>query len=178
MCPHQISVLPENPEALCPRGGPWCHKYLASLTSSLPWPSSDSITEVLFCRRIGLHRIVELTRTVVIFLCLQFKMNGLSRINYGSSNCDQRVPSWIFWVLTWSLGSNITQPSHVLSRSVVSDSLWPHGLQPARSHGILLSRILEWVAMPSSRGSCRPRDQTHIFTIGGLLTNWATREAH
>ena len=29
-------------------------------------------------------------------------------------------------------------------------------------HGILQARILEWVAMPSSRGSSRPRDQTHV----------------
>ena len=28
--------------------------------------------------------------------------------------------------------------------------------------GILQARILEWVAMPSSRGSSRPRDQIHI----------------
>ena len=32
-------------------------------------------------------------------------------------------------------------------------------------HGILQARILEWVAMPSSRGSSRPRDQTHISHI-------------
>ena len=32
-------------------------------------------------------------------------------------------------------------------------------------HGILQARILEWVAMPSSRGSSRPRDQTHISYI-------------
>ena len=29
-------------------------------------------------------------------------------------------------------------------------------------HGILQTRILEWVAMPSSRGSDRPRDQTCV----------------
>ena len=29
-------------------------------------------------------------------------------------------------------------------------------------YGILQARILEWVAMPSSRGSSRPRDRTHI----------------
>ena len=29
-------------------------------------------------------------------------------------------------------------------------------------HGILQARILEWVAMPSSRGSSPPRDRTHI----------------
>ena len=28
--------------------------------------------------------------------------------------------------------------------------------------GILLARILEWVSVPSSRGSSRPRDQTHV----------------
>ena len=28
-------------------------------------------------------------------------------------------------------------------------------------HGILQARILEWVAMPSSRGSSQPRDRTH-----------------
>ena len=29
-------------------------------------------------------------------------------------------------------------------------------------HGILEARILEWVAMPSSRGSSWPRDRTHV----------------
>ena len=32
-------------------------------------------------------------------------------------------------------------------------------------HGILQARMLEWVAMPSSRGSFRPRDQTCISCI-------------
>ena len=30
-------------------------------------------------------------------------------------------------------------------------------------HGIFQARILEWVAMPSSRGSSRPRDPTRVF---------------
>ena len=29
-------------------------------------------------------------------------------------------------------------------------------------HGVLQGRILEWVVMPSSRGSSQPRDRTHI----------------
>ena len=35
--------------------------------------------------------------------------------------------------------------------------------------GILQARILDWVAMPSSRGSCPPRDRTcisHVSSIG------------
>ena len=39
-------------------------------------------------------------------------------------------------------------------------------------------RILEWVAMPSSRGSLWPRDWTCISCIGRwILYHWATREA-
>ena len=32
-------------------------------------------------------------------------------------------------------------------------------------HGILQARILEWVAMPSTMGSSRPRDRTWVFYI-------------
>ena len=44
-----------------------------------------------------------------------------------------------------------------VSHSVVSDSLQPHG--PGSSvHGILQLKIVEWVAIPFSRGSSQPRD--------------------
>ena len=39
-------------------------------------------------------------------------------------------------------------------------------------------RILEWVAMPFSRGSSQPRAQTQVSHIAGrLFTDWAPREA-
>ena len=45
-------------------------------------------------------------------------------------------------------------------------------------HGILWSRILEWVAFPFSRGSFQPRDWTQVSSIaGGFFTSWAIREA-
>ena len=45
-------------------------------------------------------------------------------------------------------------------------------------HGILQARILEWIAMPFSRGSSQPRDRTHVFCIGRwILYQRATREA-
>ena len=38
-------------------------------------------------------------------------------------------------------------------------------------HGILQARILEWVAIPSFRGSSRPRNGTHISCLtGGFFT--------
>jgi len=39
------------------------------------------------------------------------------------------------------------------------------------SMGILQARILEWVAMPSSRGSSQLRDQTQVSHMaGGFFT--------
>ena len=43
-------------------------------------------------------------------------------------------------------------------------------------HGILQARILEWVAIPFSRGSSWPRDWTRVSCIAGrFFTSWATR---
>ena len=36
-------------------------------------------------------------------------------------------------------------------------------------HGILQARILEWVAVPFSRGSSQPRDQTQVSQIAGVF---------
>ena len=55
------------------------------------------------------------------------------------------------------------------SLSVEFDSLRPMG---HTVHGILQTRILEWVAFPFSRGSSQPRDQTQVSRIaGGFITS-------
>ena len=44
-------------------------------------------------------------------------------------------------------------------------------------HGILQARILEWLAIPFSRGSSQTRDWTQVSRIAGrFYTVWATRE--
>ena len=44
-------------------------------------------------------------------------------------------------------------------------------------HGILRARILEWVAIPFSRGSSQPKGQTWVSCIAGrFFTVWATWE--
>ena len=44
-------------------------------------------------------------------------------------------------------------------------------------HGILRARILEWVAIPFSRGSFQPKGQTWVSCIAGrFFTMWATWE--
>ena len=49
-----------------------------------------------------------------------------------------------------------------VSCSVISDSLRPQGFSV---YGISKARILEWVAIPSSRGSSQPKDQTEVSSI-------------
>ena len=44
-------------------------------------------------------------------------------------------------------------------------TLWTVALQVSLSMGILQGRILEWVAMPSSRASSRPRDWTWVSFV-------------
>ena len=53
-----------------------------------------------------------------------------------------------------------------VSASVLFDSLWPRGLYPGCSvHRILQARILEWVAIPFSKGSSQSRDQTCVCYV-------------
>ena len=57
------------------------------------------------------------------------------------------------------------------------NELWheKHPMKVAQS--ILQDRILELVAVPFSRGSSQPGDQTRVSCIaGGFFTNWAARE--
>ena len=57
-----------------------------------------------------------------------------------------------------------------------------YSLPGSSVHGILQARILEWVTISFSRGSCWPRDWTHVSYISCIadrfLTFWAAREAH
>ena len=49
----------------------------------------------------------------------------------------------------------------------MSDSLWPPGLYTI--HGILQARMLEWIAIPFSRGSSQPRDGAQVSHIAGTF---------
>ena len=92
---------------------------------------------------------------------------------------DSRGPSWdkpspIFSALAplWK--------SESISRSVLSDSSWPHGRSPPGSsgNGILQARILEWGAIPFSKGYSWPRDQIQVScTAGRFFTIWTIGDA-
>ena len=59
-----------------------------------------------------------------------------------------------------------TGPAESVSCSVYPTLLDPMDCSPS-VHGILQARIPERVAMPFSRGSSQPRDQTWVFCISG-----------
>ena len=73
------------------------------------------------------------------------------------------------------------RPGIKLTASIVKTvQSWPTLCDPVdyTVHGILQSRILEWVAIPFSRGSSQPRDWVQVSCISGrFFTSWATREA-
>ena len=53
-----------------------------------------------------------------------------------------------------------------------------HSVPGSSVHGILQARILEWVIMPSCKGSFWPGDGTHVSCVAGrFFTHWATWEA-
>ena len=70
--------------------------------------------------------------------------------------------------------------SESVSCPAVSDSLRTHGLQPTGSavHGVIQARIMEWVAIPSSRETSWFRVWTQVSCDAGrFFTTWATRKA-
>ena len=120
------------------------------------------------------------------FKCKVFKrQKGDMRYNIFNEEMLRRYISWnhmLCNVLTlfppWEL-SKLYYVLCLVAQSYLT--LWdPINCGPPGSsvHGILQARILEWVAMPFSRGSSQPRDRTHFSCIaGGFFTIWATREA-
>ena len=67
--------------------------------------------------------------------------------------------------------------AHLLSHVWLFVTPWTVARQAPLSMGILQARILECVAMPSSRGSSQPRDQTQVSSIAdGFFNVWTTRE--
>ena len=110
----------------------------------------------------------------------------LSKQNYHSVSSLEK---WLMPVLRY-LMYKVSREYLVISFSKESESevaqscptlCDPMDSSPPGSslHGILQARILEWVAIPFSRGSSQPRDRTWVSHIAGRrFIIWATREAH
>ena len=77
--------------------------------------------------------------------------------------------------------SLVSSSVHFSSIPQLCPTLWDSmdcSLPGSSVHGILQARTLEWVAIPVSRGSSQPRDQTWVsYTEDRFFTVWATRRA-
>ena len=96
----------------------------------------------------------------------------------GSISVCLQIPRRIPWFLhpLGLLGESFTTSflSESESRSVVLILCDPINYTV---HGILQAKILEWVAIPFSRGSSQPRDRTQVsHIVGEFFTIWAIRE--
>ena len=81
--------------------------------------------------------------------------------------------SILTWRVPWREEPGRLQPVHMCMLSRFSHvqlfaTPWTVAGQAPLSMGILQARILEWVAMPSSRGSSQPRDQTRDFYVSSI----------
>ena len=92
-----------------------------------------------------------------------------------------KSPHFWRWIWMFSVCVHACVLSH-FSRVWLFATPWSIAHQAPLSMGILQVRILEWVAMPSSRRSSRPRDQTcvsYVSCIGKhVLYHYTTWEAH
>ena len=101
-------------------------------------------------------------------------------------------PLWMVLMLLWKRphgasamwGHSKKQAVYLPGKWKSLSQVWlchPMDCNPPGSsvHGILQARILEWVAMPSSRWPSQPRNLTQVsYIAGGFSTIWATRQTH
>ena len=108
---------------------------------------------------------------------LKFKTTIINTYMSTSYKWDMIIEH-IYWIIPL----NVTRKWKCWSISLCL-TLWdPMGCRPPGSpvHGLLQARILEWVAVPFSRGSSPPKDQTHpkgLPNCRQILYHWVTWEA-
>ena len=81
--------------------------------------------------------------------------------------CESSASSFIY-MLNWHVC--VCQDASVVSDFVTLDCSSPG----SSAHGVFQTRVQEWVAVPSSRGSCWPRNRTHVSTSPALAGGFFT----
>ena len=130
----------------------------------------------------------KFSKGILPFFCMSFiyHLLVLSPSNYKSNNYTKSflVTYRQILISVWkAFDTNHHLYAHAYLLSCFSHvrrfvTLWTVVYHASPSMGILQARILEWVAMPSSRGSSPPRNQIQVScTAGRFFTIWATREA-
>ena len=118
------------------------------------------------CIHINTHSAAAVFMTLRFYLRSQSFLQLISLTCIGRMNLDLKS-HFLVWVCVLVVQSGLT----------FCDSMG-YSLPGFSVHGIFQARILKRVAIPFSRGSSQPRDQTQISCIAGrFFTVWAAREA-
>ena len=127
-------------------------------------PSSILACEIPWTEELGTLQCVGLQK------CGVAKAWGCTRAGYGLAIKQQHQGLWNDHVLCCAVLSQL-QLYPILCNPV------DYSLPDSSVQGVLQVRILEWVAVPSSRGSSQPWNQTHISSISCIADRFSTWEA-
>ena len=104
-------------------------------------------------------------------------------INFAISN--KPLKSWVHVLFLFMFSEFIISCMYQSVEVLITQSCstlcntMDYSLPGSEVHGILQARILEWIAISSSRELSQPWDQIQVSCIAGrFFTLWATREAH
>ena len=137
--------------------------WVTSPYKPLPLPIYSITVLIISC---------EYTWNCVSYSVCLFSNHTLQKLmNERKSCCVHPLFAFLFF-LPYALLCVVVQSHPALCNP------WTVARQVPLSMGILQARILEWVAMPSFRGSSQPRDRIQVSCIAdGSFTIWVTREA-
>ena len=102
--------------------------------------------------------------------------NGCRQVQPGGILRPDNYQLAALGILINDLSFSLHVPAYLLSCAWLFATLWPVACQAPLSMGFFKVRILEWVAISSSRASSWPRDRTHISCISCLTGEFFTSE--
>ena len=113
--------------------------------------------------------------TGILKLCLKCNFDWNFQSNTVWNGTYSQMP--LLWSLPVVLLCSSKSCMYAQSCPTLCDPL-DCSLPVSSIHRISQARILEWVAISSSRGSFWPRNRTGVSSFGGrFFTDWPTREA-
>ena len=149
-CP---SLVPRVCSSSCPLSQ-WCHPSISSCHPLFLFPSIFPRIRVLYTHTLSFvtfSSIISYYKILSIVSCVMQQVT----VDYLS--------------YTWKVKVSVAQSCPTLCNPM------DHRPPGSSVHGILQTRILEWVVTAFSRGSSWPRDWTQLSCIaGGFFTVWAT----
>ena len=134
-----------------------------------PWGRKESATTEQFHFHFATVLRIEFRDEMMEYLTMDFRIHAIflftNIVNTFLVNTFLKTSGQILYIRCKVCACKHSQS---LKSLVTSDSLWPYGLQALLSRDFP-ARILKLVAIPSSRGSSRPRDWTGISCTAGIF---------